>query len=153
VSTRTATDQLRLHAVLWVGAARLGLWILPWGWIRRLAARASVPGSERSQQGISPAAIGEAVRAAPRAVPRATCLVQALAAGILLRRAGLPATLHLGVPGGRRGKFGAHAWVESDGQVVVGGDPSEQHLLASFDLEEDPAWVPQRSLAHETPEP
>ncbi len=60
---------------------------------------------------------------AQRVVPRATCLPQALAAESLLTRGGLPAELQIGVKKTPEGKLLAHAWVESEGQIVVGALP------------------------------
>ena len=60
---------------------------------------------------------------ARRVVPAATCLPQALAAEALLTRGGLPADLRIGVMKEASGKLLAHAWVESDGRVVVGDLP------------------------------
>jgi hypothetical protein len=47
--------------------------------------------------------------------------VQALAGQWLLGRAGLPATLELGVARAGDG-IEAHAWLASDGRVILGGD-------------------------------
>ncbi|MCB0213695.1 MAG: lasso peptide biosynthesis B2 protein [Anaerolineae bacterium] len=60
-----------------------------------------------------------------RYVFRATCLTQALSALILLRRYGHPATLKIGVALHEAKQFEAHAWVESQGLIVVGGTTSE----------------------------
>jgi Transglutaminase-like superfamily len=61
------------------------------------------------------------VKLASRFVPAATCLAQALVTVTLLEREGLPASLRIGVARSVRGKFEAHAWVESGGRVVIGG--------------------------------
>jgi hypothetical protein len=61
------------------------------------------------------------VASAARFVPRATCLTQAIAAHWLLRQGGFPAVLYLGVLRGPGAVFRAHAWVESDGRVLIGG--------------------------------
>ena len=63
-----------------------------------------------------------AVRPASHYVPGATCLTQALAAQLLLERYGYPAHVCIGVAksGENQGAFQAHAWLESDGEVVVG---------------------------------
>jgi Transglutaminase-like superfamily len=50
-----------------------------------------------------------------------TRLNQALATQMLLARRGYPALLHIGVAKGKEGQFQAHAWVESEGKVVIGG--------------------------------
>jgi hypothetical protein len=63
------------------------------------------------------------VRLSSRYVPKATCLTRAIAAQILLNRAGLPNELHIGVA--RGAAFDAHAWIECEGQVLVG--MSERH--------------------------
>jgi hypothetical protein len=53
-------------------------------------------------------------------VPRVTCLSQALATHILLVRSGYPAQVRIGVAKTDRGRLEAHAWVEGDGQILVG---------------------------------
>jgi hypothetical protein len=52
-----------------------------------------------------------------------TCLTNALAAQALLARYGYPATLRIGASR-QDGGFSAHAWVERNGQVVIGGPAS-----------------------------
>lgn len=60
-----------------------------------------------------------AVTSAARYVPGASCLPQSLVGRSMLQRAGYPAEICLGVAHGRSG-FEAHAWVSSEGQVVLG---------------------------------
>ena len=61
-------------------------------------------------------------------VPKPTCLVQALAAKMLLGIRGCASQIKVGVR--RNGDtFGAHAWLISDGKVVLGGDTED---LSSF---------------------
>jgi hypothetical protein len=62
-----------------------------------------------------------AVRLASRYVPRATCLVQALATQSLLGRNGHAGEVHIGVALDPKLGFRAHAWVESRGEVLIGG--------------------------------
>lgn len=59
----------------------------------------------------------EAVRTATRYYwrRRLDCLPRALTIYVLLRRRGVPATLHIGV---KRYPFGAHAWVQCLGEVL-----------------------------------
>ena len=94
--------------------------MLPFGRLRRVTrvlARRS-----RSSTRLQPRAdrIAWSVGSAARFVPRATCLTQALAGEILLRRAGYPADLRIGVATDRSGTLEAHAWIESEGRVVIG---------------------------------
>jgi len=56
-----------------------------------------------------------------------TCLVQALAAQILLSRRGIPARLRLGVFKDDGDDLKAHAWVETNGIIVIGGEEIEQY--------------------------
>jgi hypothetical protein len=65
-------------------------------------------------------------------VPKATCLTQAIAALILLNLKNYPATLRIGVARNNEGRFEAHAWVESDGNVVIGG--SKTSLYEKYSL-------------------
>lgn len=65
--------------------------------------------------------------AAARFVPGATCLVQAIVAESLIAQGGRKADLVIGVC--RNGKKPrAHAWIESDGNVLMGGPDSGVHF-------------------------
>jgi hypothetical protein len=57
-----------------------------------------------------------------RLFPTTPCLTQAVIIHRLLRRSGRPAELRIGVRKDRTGKFGAHAWVESEGEIVIGAE-------------------------------
>lgn len=72
------------------------------------------------------AAVGRALarrveRLARRFPARATCLVQAVALWLLLRRRGFAARVRLGVRQDK-GVLEAHAWVEMAGATVMGGE-------------------------------
>ena len=114
--------QLLLITFTLLGAIRLGLWLLPFPTWRRLLARVMQPKSEFQQA--DPASISKvvwAVSVASRYMPGAVkCLARALATQVLLNRYGHPADLHIGVAKGEGGHLEAHAWVESQGQVVIG---------------------------------
>ena len=121
-----AERRLLVNALLLLWAIRLGLWLLPFRTLRRLVTRfqghpSGLPetGSEVSRLSIE--RIVWAVARASRSVPQATCLTQACAAQILLTRRGYPASLRIGVAKGEGGQFEAHAWVETQGRVVLGG--------------------------------
>jgi Transglutaminase-like superfamily len=112
-----ADRSLLVHSVILVGAARLALWALPFNTVRRLFAR-------RARQSPSPypttERIGWAISVAKRFIPKGNCLPQALAAESLLTRGGFPVELRIGVAKKDDGRLEAHAWVESDGRLVVG---------------------------------
>lgn len=69
----------------------------------------------------SPMRVGWAVRAVSRYVPGASCLTQALAARSLLAAEGRPSRLQLGMAR-IDGRPQAHAWLESEGAIVIGGE-------------------------------
>ena len=52
--------------------------------------------------------------------------MQALAAYVLLGRRNCRAQLHIGVTRDEKGKFLGHAWLESNGAVIIGGEALSQ---------------------------
>ena len=118
--------------LVWV---RLGLWLAPVPTLRRYSreAEAATPAAPPAQR---PSAdeVAWSVRAASRYVPGATCLCQALTARAVLNNLGYPTTLRLGVLKEPSGRLTAHAWLESNGQVVVGqrGDLAAYTVLPSL---------------------
>jgi len=109
---------LLVRTTVTLGAARLATWLLPFALSRRLLARA-----QGTPSNITGDRIRWAMSHAQRVVPRATCLPQAIAAEALLTSSGLPAQLQIGVTKTASGGLLAHAWVESDGRIVVGDLP------------------------------
>ncbi len=59
-------------------------------------------------------------RVAVRLPWRADCLVQAIAAERWLRSAGVPSTIHFGIPKVKSAKFEAHAWLRVGKRIVTG---------------------------------
>jgi hypothetical protein len=117
---------LLLMALLLVCAMRGGLWLAPFDRVRRWVDRLAKP--RRRVQVIAPQKLAQAVELAAQYVPSASCLTQALAAQVLLRRAGYQSLLRLGVGSGDNGMLKAHAWVECGGAILVGDIPA----LANF---------------------
>ncbi len=113
-----ADRALLVRAVLTLLAARLAIWVLPFRVVRRILTRRTA--RKAAATGASGERIGWAIDIAKRFVPNATCLPQAIAAESLLRRSGLPALMHIGVKKSVDGKLDAHAWVESEGHIIVG---------------------------------
>jgi hypothetical protein len=131
-----ADRKLLIKAALLLVAVKLGMRLLPFRSLRRLLARVSDTRTLPRPTDRAPAErITWAVEVASRRVPGAKgCLTQALAAQVMLTRRGCPALLHIGVARGGRGRFQAHAWVESEGKVVVGG-PTLENLTPLAVLE------------------
>src|SRR5438445_4686679 len=119
---------LLLEATLLLGAIGLGLRLLPFVRLRELLYRLSRPRDGlRPQTPLSATRIAWAVERMSRAVPGArSCLVQALAAQVLLARRGHEACVRIGVARPPDGSLEAHAWVEGDGAVLLGGQPAPQ---------------------------
>ena len=115
-----ADQWLLLQALATVTAMKLCLALLPFR-----------PGRGRSRlratqhPGASPRRIAWAIEKAGACLGSATCLARALAAETMLRWRGYPAQVTIGVvPGegqGRQSSLIAHAWVEFEGEVLVGG--------------------------------
>ncbi len=124
--------QLLLTALALLLTIRLGLWLLPFPTWRRLFTQ--VMQTKTNLPPISTTTIDQivwAVSVASRYLPgEVKCLARALATQILLHRYGYTATLCLGVAKGEKGQLEAHAWVESQGEVVIGGLSN----LSSFTL-------------------
>ena len=114
--------RLLVMATVLLAAIRLGLALLPYRKLRRLVDRlARVSPRHHLARPALPDRIARAVTRASRAVPGATCLTQALAARVLLERRGHPARVRVGIGRVEGAPLLAHAWVESDGRIVLGG--------------------------------
>jgi hypothetical protein len=118
-------QRLVAAAGLWVVMVRLGLTFLPFQRLRSLLARFRRPVSSHPPAGTSADRIAWAVRTTSRYVPRASCLTQALAAQVLLARHGYPSYLRIGVSRDGAGRLAAHAWIECEGRMVIGGEIAE----------------------------
>ena len=74
-----------------------------------------------------------AVQAASRRLPGSTCLAQGMAAQVLLGRLGQRSELRLGVTRKPDGRLEAHAWVESNGSIVLGDAIEGFHRYTPFE--------------------
>jgi hypothetical protein len=117
--------RLLLRAGVLLVSVRLGLWLLPFPFVRWALDATS---SRRAEDGrVDPQSIrrvGWAIDRAARCVPDATCLVRALAAEWLLKRLGQPGEVRIGVSRSTEGDLRAHAWLVSDGRIVLGKVPN-----------------------------
>ena len=115
---------LLIKALCVVACVRAGLSLLPFPRFQALfgRVRGAIPVRHDTAGPLSIAQLVWAVRFASIYVPNATCLTQALAAQVLLERHGYPTRLLIGVAQDDKGKapFQAHAWLESNGTVVIG---------------------------------
>ncbi|NJN18499.1 MAG: lasso peptide biosynthesis B2 protein [Oscillochloris sp.] len=120
-----ADKQLLLHSLLTVAWIRLALSVLPFRiWQPLLASLTPPPAASATADPGFVQHVVWAVRSVSRLVPAATCLTQALATRVLLRRYGVVTRLQIGVLKDAQGQFHAHAWVEYRGSVIIGGSDS-----------------------------
>jgi hypothetical protein len=123
-----AERRLLVEAALLLAVIRAALWLLPFEGVRRVTRRLGRPPRRRpSVDGADEARLVWAVGAAGRGLPRITCLVRALAAQALLARHGRASELRLGVARRPDGAFAAHAWLEREGRVLLGGAVTERY--------------------------
>ncbi len=131
---------LEAAPLLWV--VRLGLWLLP---ISKLTGLLQHAPMVRVRRDPAVDRFTWAVESASRLVVRPTCLVRALALETLLRRYGRKASLQIGVDKGEGKTLEAHAWVESEGKILLGGADVGRYKT----LFQDAARKPQTGPAGE----
>jgi hypothetical protein len=126
-------QQIIIKAFFLLSIIRLGMWLVPFRTLHKtlgrlypspVTSKAQSPSPEQVQ---SAKKISWAVRASSRYVPSATCLVQALTLQCLLSRAGIHSDLAIGVARGDESGIAAHAWLEIDGTVIIGGEERDRY--------------------------
>lgn len=130
--------KLLISAALVICAIKLGLLLLPFQTLHRLLARMT-RATSRLQEA-DRAGLGKvvwAVTVASRYMPgSAKCLAQALATQVLLAKRGHSAHLRIGVAKSESGQLEAHAWVESQGKIIIGSLPDLARYTPLPPLEE-----------------
>ena len=115
------------EALCWLIAARVALRVVPVARILRwqqLPVRARVDGAAGAEL---ERRVRQAVLVAVRYAPvEFVCFPQCLAASALLRRRGLGTRLHYGVTR-LEGGLVAHTWLESRGEMVIGGEAASRY--------------------------
>jgi Transglutaminase-like superfamily len=127
-----------------VAHTRIALSVLPSRFVLRIVRRLADLAPLGSWAGRpAPERIAWAICAVSRVVPRATCLTQAVAGKLLLRHYGFDSRLCLGVAKTSTGAFVAHAWIERERRILIGGAESAAFsplppLSATFRREPSP---------------
>lgn len=119
--------RLLIKATLLLFAVRFGLFLLPFRTVARLLGRfaqprEATPGTGDSQRD---RIVWAVTRARTHLPGTGACLPEALVGHFLLRRSGFRARLQIGVRKGDGGKLEAHAWVEHQGEVILGGSSTD----------------------------
>jgi hypothetical protein len=110
-----------LNAAFWLLAVKAGLYLLPFerlrGWLARFDAPAGKPVEMEEMR-----AIVEAIERISQVLAplRINCLPQALVGHRLLGRKGFNVKLKIGVLKHPCDQLAAHAWLEYEGQVILG---------------------------------
>ncbi|MBW4612041.1 MAG: lasso peptide biosynthesis B2 protein [Desmonostoc vinosum HA7617-LM4] len=110
---------LLINTFMLLGLVKLGLWLLPFQTLRQVIANFNQPNPKLDQTSLSK--IIWAVNVSTRYIPSgAMCLARALTCQVLMSRRSYSPELCIGVAKTDKGKLEAHAWVESQGQIIVG---------------------------------
>jgi hypothetical protein len=133
-------QRLLLKASVLLVVIRVGLALFPFAIFKRLLTRASgTPVRVRTSDRAFSEQIVWAVETASRHIPGTqTCLTKALTAQVLLHRRGYPAQVTIGVRKGSTRQLRAHAWLESQGQVVMGASLHDQYTPLHVLREKEP---------------
>ena len=127
------------RALATVFTMRVALWFLPLAIliraVRKLGARPILDPGRR----IPPPELARMVARAGRIVPFATCLTQALALQTLMAASGYATTIRIGVAKQAGAKLESHAWLEYQGEVLLGGPGTERYApILEWSLPEVP---------------
>lgn len=112
-----------VEAALWLGAAQVALWVVPFRWIARFLGETGRETPEDIAPDVRRQAVElhVAIRAVFRALGRRPrCLARSVAAIAMMKRRRLPGTCYVGTRLSSS-RLGGHAWVRCGDVVVVGG--------------------------------
>lgn len=112
------------EAMLFTWLARLAVRLIPFSRIVRwIEHNASSHQSAKTPEPALIYSLRRAVKTASRnALWKSVCMQQSLAMYTMLSRRGYGSTLRMGAKINPQGKIEAHAWLESDGEVILGKD-------------------------------
>lgn len=134
---RNRTERLLLlEAFVLLGAARIGVLILPFRWIAKSLGRhmKEDPSPVTAADLQTARMIGAAVRSAAGNTPwESVCLPQAVAAKWMLKRRRIPGTVYLGVmkDESRPEKLAAHAWIRTGSAILTGAKGHRRYTVVS----------------------
>lgn len=104
-----------------LGLVRLGLWLVPFQRLRLLLAKISnISFQNHEFKQVSIGKIIWAVETSSRYMPGVKCLARALTTQVLMSQHGHFCELKIGVAKGEQGQLEAHAWIESQGKIIIG---------------------------------
>ena len=111
--------KVAMESFFWVIWIRIMLWLFPFTKVQRRVEKRVSQYYNVSNPIFYKSKLRIMIMVASKYVPRATCLVQALAGYILFSKHGYNTSIKIGVLT-ENGEFEAHAWLEHDEKVVLG---------------------------------
>ncbi len=121
LSLPSAERSLIIQAAFLLYGARVGLWLLPFSVLRAWVDRVKMRTLSANSKPHSPSQIAWAVETTSRYLPLTRrCFPKALAVQVLLARSGYSSRIQIGVTRDKTKGFLSHAWVEIQGQVLIG---------------------------------
>ena len=126
--------RLLVSALFRLVVVRVGMWRIPLRVLLRRLHKMAVERDRLSESNpLPPERIVWAIRVVSRYLPGTmNCLVQALAAQSMLARRGHLARVRIGVAKDEGGQLKAHAWVECEGKIVIGGVGMSQYTALPY---------------------
>jgi hypothetical protein len=115
------------ESLFWVIFIRIIIWIFPFLFVQKIVQKIAIYLANDINT-VSMKRIMIMILIASRYVPRATCLVQALAGYILFSKYGYTTSIKIGVLN-EKGEFEAHAWLEHEGGVVLGESEKDYNTI------------------------
>ena len=104
---------------------RISLWLRSYKETRSRLEDRFTSQENKLENSVSAERIAYLVMAASKWVMSSTCLTRALVGEWMLKEAGFNPSLHIGVKKGEEKDFEAHAWLEMDGEKLIGGTAAE----------------------------
>ena len=129
-----AEKLLLQEAALFMALARSAILLIPFRRIAPLLGRERLesPLEITRLQDFKAKQIGWAVvTMSYRTFWQSTCLVQAVAAQLMLNRRGIPGTLYLGAVKDKENKLHAHAWVRCGKSILTGAEGHQRFSVIS----------------------
>jgi len=104
---------------------RISLWLYSYKQTRSRIEDQFSSNEKKPENSVSAGRIAYLVAAASKWVFSSTCLTRALVGEWMLKEAGFNPSFHIGVKKGEEKSFEAHAWLEMDGEKLIGGSAAE----------------------------
>jgi len=123
--------KVAVEAIFWVILIRLLIWIFSFDFVKKKIQKIASHYTPTTKHTVSMSRLRLLIMSTARYIPRATCLVQALAGYILFSKYGYTTSIKIGVLN-ENGEFEAHAWLENGNSVVLG--ESEKYFITIMDI-------------------